>query len=172
MKTRLRDLAPYWVGSRRGRRRVGSNEILWKQHPRGDAVFNGVWGSVPGSVSLNQKQSATRVSAEIRWSGQRGMRIEVTARVISSASARYSARKWHQMAVGHRLDAFHAACAAKGAEEYCYWASQFTAVYRCGAHICHWMTTPALGSDDRLSCARLRPTLALSPRWSRAHMER
>lgn len=32
------------------------------------------------------------------------------------------------MAVGHRLAAFHAACAAKGAEEYCYWAR---AIHRC-----------------------------------------
>ena len=43
------------------------------------------------------------------WNG-RGMRSEVTARVISSVSARYSA----QMAVGHRLDSFHAACICEG----------------------------------------------------------
>lgn len=60
--------------------------------------------------------------------GFAGLRIEVTARVISSAAARYNVRNWHQMAVGHRLDSFHAACAAKGAEENCYWAR---AIHRC-----------------------------------------
>jgi hypothetical protein len=60
--------------------------------------------------------------------GLAGLRIEVTARVISSVAAKYSACKWHQIAVGHRLDAFHAACAAKGAEENCDWAR---AIHRC-----------------------------------------
>lgn len=103
----------------------------------------------------------------------RGMRREVTARVISSASARYSA----QMAVGHRLDSFHAAWSCEGGGRKLLLG---VAIHRClpmrastsatarqpRLLRCNWRTTLALGMRDRLSSARSRPTLALS---SRAH---
>ena len=46
------------------------------------------------------------------------------------------------MAVGHRLDCFMRHGAAKGAGRYCYWASQFTAVYQSGTQVCHLPVSP------------------------------
>ena len=77
------------------------------------------------------------------------------------------------MAVGHRLDSFHAACAAKGAEEYCYWAR---AIHRClpkrhphlplaVSPVCSAATGGRPwhpGLTTAFSSGRSRPTLALS----------
>lgn len=135
--------------------------------------FN-VWGDVPESGG-RVRSKVQLVSRHRRSDGldERGMRSEVIARVISSASARYSA----QIAVGHRLDPFHAARSCEGGGRILLLG---VAIHRCLPERhplllpacqprllrCNWTTTPALGTHDRLSSARSRPTLALS---SRAH---
>lgn len=118
------------------------------------------------------------VCLEIRWSGRRG----ICWAAHRGDSSRYIFRSREilcaQMASnggGSPPGLFQAAWAAKGAEEYCYWAR---AIHRClpmrastsatGRQPrllrCDWRTTLAPGTHDRFSSARSRPTLALSPR--------
>ncbi|KAF2632096.1 hypothetical protein BU25DRAFT_140137 [Macroventuria anomochaeta] len=134
-----------------------------------------MFGEVSQRSGVRVRSKVRLVSRHRRSDGLdgRGMRSEVTARVISSASARYSA----QMAVGHRLDSFHAAWSCEGGGRILLLG---VAIHRClpkrHPHLplarqprrlrCNWRTTPALGTRDCLSYARSRLTLALS---SRAH---
>lgn len=111
-----------------GTRPVGQREPL---------MLPGCLGKCSGVRSPGQKQSATCKSSVLRSDGldgvgYAGLRTEVTARVISSAPARFCARKWHQMAVGHRLDSFRRRGLRRGRKNIAIGRAQFTAVYQCG----------------------------------------
>ena len=59
MKTRLRDLAPYWVGIASRVACLGIIENLWKQDGKGLCQTFIVWRCVAGVRSASQKLGAT-----------------------------------------------------------------------------------------------------------------
>lgn len=95
MKTRLRDSGPYWVGFRvEGSGLEIIRDFVGKTEGRRLALVFLMFGEVFRKSGARVRSKVRLVSRHRRSDGLegRGMRSEATARVISSASARYSAQ--------------------------------------------------------------------------------
>lgn len=156
----------------RGFRSGDYSRFCWKdgRATPGFSLFN-VWGGVPEVRSPSQKQSATCVSTQkIRWSGrawdaQRGdsSRYIFRFRKIQCTKWRWVTAWIRFMRRGARRGRKNIAIGRRNSPLFTKAASTLPLARQPRLLRCNWRTTLALGTLDRLSSARSRPTLALSP---------